>query len=497
MRWFNDKKVSVKLYLGFGVIVFLTLVLGGVSYYALGIQRSISVQISDEFTPSIVALEEMESAVFEINGAERSLLGAAVPDATKMEQFGYIEEGLKKADKAWNIYNNLGKTPDEAKRWEVFNSAWVIWKAAVVNFGVKFKEADAMAKGSKGREVAIEGISTTSYEANSKINKEVKVRLDEFILINQTEIEEGRAALHKTSTVANLIIIVGSALVVVLSILIGLFTSKNFNKVLNLSSRKLSEATGFIASAAIELSAASEQLAEGSSQQAASIEETSATMEETSSMVKLNAENAVTAASLTKNAAESAKLGTMQMVEMNDSMKEIKKSSADISKIIKVIDEIAFQTNILALNAAVEAARAGEVGAGFAVVAEEVRNLAGRSANAAKDTAIMIERNIELSTKGVEISLMINKSLIEIDGNVEKVSKLVEEVAAASEEQARGTEQIAKAIRQMEQITQQNAAVAQESSASSQELRAQSEELGFIVGELNRFVKGAKNIDNI
>jgi hypothetical protein len=248
----------------------------------------------------------------------------------------------------------------------------------------------------------------------------------------------------------------------------------------------LHKMSGHITSASTQLSSASQQLAEGSTEQAASIEETSATMEETTSMVRLNTENTRQASILSEKTNESAKDGFSKMKDMNESMQEIKKSSDDIAKIIKVIDEIAFQTNILALNAAVEAARAGEAGAGFAVVAEEVRNLAQRSANAAKDTAMIIDKNIELSRKGVDISLLVSQSLEEIKHNAEKVSNLVSEITASSEEQAKGTDQISRAISQMEQVTQQNAAVAEQSAASAQELLTQSEALDTVVQDLNK-----------
>jgi methyl-accepting chemotaxis protein len=175
-------------------------------------------------------------------------------------------------------------------------------------------------------------------------------------------------------------------------------------------------------------------------------------------------------------------------------MDELKKSSADIAKIIKVIDEIAFQTNMLALNAAVEAARAGDAGQGFAVVAEEVRNLAQKSAKAAKDTAEIIDRNIELSEQGVEISEDVKLSLDEIMTKTNDVNALMSEIAAASEEQAKGTAQVTEAIGQMEKVVQQNAATAQESAASSEELKKQALALETVVEQLSSLVISAKKV---
>lgn len=295
-----------------------------------------------------------------------------------------------------------------------------------------------------------------------------------------------------TTLIQNTRIVVGIilAVIIIISALIIFSLNKSIIGLLNRITKKVGETTNFIVSSSMQLATASQQLAEGSTEQAASIEETSATMQQTSAMVTQNAENTRQASIISEDAYKSSKTGVDQMMGMNSSMQEIKKSSDDIAKIIKVIDDIAFQTNILALNAAVEAARAGDAGAGFAVVAEEVRNLAGRSAKAAKDTASMIEDNIELSGKGVDISSQVTKSLGEINVSIDKVNKLVSEIAAASEEQAKGTEQISKAINQVEQVTQQNASVAQESSASSEELQSQAEELKQMVYELNRFVHG-------
>ncbi|WP_439644318.1 methyl-accepting chemotaxis protein [Acetivibrio straminisolvens] len=213
-------------------------------------------------------------------------------------------------------------------------------------------------------------------------------------------------------------------------------------------------------------------------------------MQETSVTIKQNAENTKNASALSDKTARASDEGYKHMIDMNKSMNEIKKSSDEMAKIIKVIDDIAFQTNILALNAAVEAARAGSAGAGFAVVAEEVRNLAQRSAKAAKDTAEIIEKNIALSTNGVEISNLVSNSLKEINENAEKVSNLVAEISVASEQQANGSEQFAQSIIQMEQVIQQNAAAAQENSASAQELETQAEKILNMVSELNILVKG-------
>jgi len=233
-------------------------------------------------------------------------------------------------------------------------------------------------------------------------------------------------------------------------------------------------------------------LAEGSSEQAASIEETSSSLEEMSSMTKRNADNAHKANDLARQARGAADNGANEMQAMSQAMNEIKTSSDDIGKIIKTIDEIAFQTNILALNAAVEAARAGEAGMGFAVVADEVRNLAQRSAQAAKETAGKIQGAIEKTAQGVEISAKVGAQLQEIVSKVRQVDELIAEVSAASKEQSQGIEQVNTAVGQMDTVTQSTAAAAEESASAAEELSAQAATLKASVYELMRLVGGQK-----
>jgi len=232
-----------------------------------------------------------------------------------------------------------------------------------------------------------------------------------------------------------------------------------------------------IASGSGQVSDASQSLSQGATESASSLEEVSASMGIMSSQVRQSAENANQASGLSNASKEAAEKGNAQMQEMVASMSKINGAAQNISKIIKVIDEIAFQTNLLALNAAVEAARAGQHGKGFAVVAEEVRNLAARSARAAEETAELIEGSVALTDQGAEIADQTAAALGEIMGSTVQVADLLKEIAAASNEQAQGIAQVSEGIAQIDQVTQQNTASAEESAAAAEELSGQAEQL--------------------
>jgi methyl-accepting chemotaxis protein len=242
--------------------------------------------------------------------------------------------------------------------------------------------------------------------------------------------------------------------------------------------------------AALQVSSASQSMADGASRQAASLEESSASLHEMASMTSRNSESAQSAKGLAAEARTTADAGTRDMTAMREAMTAIKSSSSEISKIIKTIDEIAFQTNILALNAAVEAARAGEAGAGFAVVAEEVRNLAQRSAQAAKETAAKIEDASSKSEQGASISAQVAGSLDKIVERIRQLDEMVGGIAQASSEQSEGIGQLNQAVAGMDKITQSNAALAQQSASSAEEMKAQSAQVKTAVDDLLRMVQG-------
>jgi len=331
----------------------------------------------------------------------------------------------------------------------------------------------------------------TDYNGHSVLSAYAPVQVGGVTWALLAEIDEAEAFAARRAIVWMTLVVLGAAVAVTIGV--ALVITRSITSPINRVIVGLRTGAEQVTSASGQVSSASQSLAEGATEQAAGLEETSSSLEEMSSMTKQNADNAQQASNLSVEARNSADSGAQAMSRMNNAIEDIRKSSDETAKIIKVIDEIAFQTNLLALNAAVEAARAGEAGKGFAVVAEEVRNLAMRSAEAAKNTSNMIEESVKNAQNGVDIAGEVTKTLDEIVQGVGKTTDLVSEIAAASQEQAQGIDQVNTAVAQMDKVTQQNAANAEESASASEELSAQAESLNGIVGQLVGMVEGSNS----
>ncbi len=330
------------------------------------------------------------------------------------------------------------------------------------------------------------GLDTYVFEGHHKIAGYAPVPIAGWSVGFTQNSEEFLAPAHD---IRNYCLII-SGVALLLTIVGVVFFARSLTRPVSQAVAQLTSGSQQVAAASTEVAKAGQSLAEGASEQAASIEETSASLEELTAMTRKNAESATQADSLMKEVSAMATSAGDSMDQMKTSMGDISQAGQEISKIIKNIDEIAFQTNLLALNAAVEAARAGEAGAGFAVVAEEVRNLAMRAAEAARSTTALIERVIDKISHGTALVGRVDQEFSAVTGNTDKVGELVGEIAAASKEQFQGISQIATAVNQMDKVTQNSAAAAEESAAAAEQLSAQAEEIQGISRVLSRVVNG-------
>ncbi len=321
----------------------------------------------------------------------------------------------------------------------------------------------------------------------------IKENLDAMIAsqrqLMETDMAKGKSLTAFLINIEWILLGAGVALCAILGTIITRSITKPINRII----AGLNEGADQVNDAAGQVSSASQQLAEGASEQASSLEETSSALEQMAAMTRTNAENAKQANELTNQARTAAQSGDKTMERLNAAMTGINESSGQISKIIKVIEEIAFQTNLLALNAAVEAARAGEHGKGFAVVADEVRNLAQRAAQAARETNGLIEDSVNKAKEGTEVAGDVGKALGAIVADVTKVADLVNGITQASEEQSQGVDQVNTAVSQMDKVTQQNAAGAEESASAAEQLSSQATSVKATVDELAVLVRGSRS----
>ena len=479
----KPRTIGVKLAWGLGALSAVTLMLAGTGLWAgRVIEHDVDLVVDESHQLDLackveVALEEMQSnerlMILAGLSQDRPLHDKAASDiareisdiATRLDELSAIASGedakavvtLKQELEAWRQgHEEAGRETDAGE----FDKA----KAVVLGANrERMHEARELAEGIIKRQEAGIAHAKEAAHATNRNN------------------QAATAALLLLSTIA--IAAVGW---VVRRIVMSLRSRTN----------EVMEGAEMVTAAASQLSTASQQLSQGATEQAASLEETSASLEEMAAMTRQNAEHAGEVVALMASADDSVAHSNAALEAMVRSMHEIQDSSRKVAQIIKTIDEIAFQTNILALNAAVEAARAGESGMGFAVVADEVRSLAQRSAQAARDTATLIEVAVARTGEGTTRVTEVATAFASITESVTRARGLVDQVSTASRQQSQGIDQISQAVSQMEKVTQTTAATAEESAAASEELDAQAQTSRQVAAELEQMVgRAARSVE--
>jgi methyl-accepting chemotaxis protein len=469
--------IGKRIVFGFATLLVISAALGLFGYLRLTRIRTLSDRITGDCLPGVYCIGQIDA----INQANYTLTHRWLLLTTAAERQAIDAEMKANSAKLTKLYQDYEATITRPADRKLFDAVLVARGPYTDTRKVMLASAQAM----EPAQLAIE--LTRKLDP---LFRAYRVAIMALVDYNKAEGDAAGTAIVAQVASAEDGIAVGLVLAIAVGLTVGGLIVTRTNRTLRAVAHVLDAGSSEVAAASTQVSNASQSLAQGANEQAASLQETSASLEEITSMTKRNAGHADAAKELANQTRRAADTGAADMTAMASAMDAIKASSDSIAKIIKTIDEIAFQTNILALNAAVEAARAGEAGMGFAVVAEEVRALAQRSAAAARETAEKIEDSIAKSQQGVTISTKVATSLQEILQKARSLDDLVAEIAGSSKEQNQGIGQINTALTQMDRVTQGSAATAEESASAAEELSGQAFTLKDAVTQLLALVGG-------
>ncbi len=470
--WSIDKK----LFAGFGSVVITAMAMGVIALWAASTLNRHVDQLAGVSGPALQLADDIRFLVTDLKARERLVVIAtakqdkdvmAAETAQITTNYGRLQslvEELRRSASLVHVRNDADAISEAM-------TAWADQWAKTEQFAVAFAALDAADSTDAGRRFSDKAEQLASEIGATETHQFVEDRSSASTIY---------AMVRGAMTAALLVTLA-------IGVFVG-FIVRRISATLVRSAAQLRSGSELVLNAAAQVASSAQTLSHGVHQEAASLEETSASMDESSSMTKQNAEHAQNAARLMAVAEGAVGNARHLLDEMVTSMANIKEGSRKVSAIIKTIDEIAFQTNILALNAAVEAARAGDAGAGFAVVAEEVRSLAQRSAKAAKGTAELIEEAMARADRGVARVEKVSVSMGEITGTVGKLKGLIDQVSEASRQQAQGFSLVSQAITEMEQMTQSNALAAQASSLAGEALTTQARASLVTVAQLEALV---------